>query len=203
MLLPPFVPTPEEALELVSPVTPHLQPAFDNALFEATTYVESKSLNCDTCTFLTLVRAHAKSYLLKQNIVGVEFKDWSLSGIEWTIGEAIFRSWKGEGFELPPPGLSRGRVRFLNQQYPLPFEFTGTAKLHNFVVLYEIGPLNKVTLWLVCPKKYDAEDKISEAWWWVQIQDPALGMSGPTPAGNPPDIPISAVELPKVEKQKR
>ncbi len=201
MDLPPFVPTPEEGLDLLSPVSPHLQPAYDNALFETTAYVESKELSCDGSTFLTFVRAHAKSYLVKKNIGGVQFKDWSLSGIEWRIGESIFRSWKGDDYELPPPGDSKGRMKFLNQQYPLPLDFSGATKLHNFVVLYSIGPSNKITLWLVCPKKYNAEDRISEAWWWVQIPHPALGISGAAPTGNPPDVPIEAVKLPKVEKQ--
>jgi hypothetical protein len=165
MDLPPFVPSPEEGLDLLSPVTPHLQPAYDNALFETNAYVESKELLCDGSTFLTIVRAHAKSYLVKRNIPGVQFKDWSLSGIEWKIDESIFRSWKGHDYELPPPGLSKGRMRFLNQQYPLPLEYTETTKLRNFVVVYSIGLSNKVTLWLVCPKKYDADERISEAWW--------------------------------------
>jgi hypothetical protein len=185
MDLPEFVPTPEEGLALLSPVTPHLQPAMDNALFETISYVESKSLDCDGSTFLTFVRAHAKNYLVKQKIAGVQFKDWSLSGIEWRIGEAIFRSWKGVGHELPPPGLSVGRMRFLNQQYPLPFDSSGATKLRNFVVLYDIGSSNKITLWLVCPKQYDANERIAEAWWWIQIQEPAAGMSGKTPIGTP------------------
>lgn len=202
MDLPSFVPTPEEGLQLVSPVAPYLQPAMDNALFETTTFIESKSLSCDGSTFLTFVRAFAKDYLVKQNIAGVLFKDWSLSGIEWRIGDAIFRSWKGEGYELPPPGLSKGRMKFLNQQYPLPLDFSGAAKLRNFVVLYDIGPQNKITLWLVCPKKYNAEERISEAWWWIQIQDPASGMSGNTPIGTPPgDLEGFKAKLPQAEKK--
>jgi hypothetical protein len=194
MDLPAFVPTPEEGLEILAPVSPHLQPAYDNALFETRTYVEAKELNCDMPTFLTFVRAHAKSYLVKRELPNVTFKDWSLSGIEWMIGDSIFRSWKGDDYELPPPGASKGKMKFLNQQYPLPFESTGTAKLRNFVVIYSIGPSNKITLWLVCPKKYNADDRISEAWWWVQIQDPALGITGPPANENPPDIPIQPVK---------
>ncbi len=201
MDLPTFVPSPEEGLELLSPVSPHLQPAYDNALFETKSYVESKDLTCDGSTFLTFVRAHAKSYLLKRNIAGVQFKDWSLSGIEWSIGESIFRSWKGNDYELPPLGYSKGRMKFLNQQYPLPLDFGGATKLRNFVVIYSISPSNKVTLWLVCPKQYNAEDRISEAWWWIQIPDPALGLSGPTSPSNPPDIPITLAKPPKEEKQ--
>jgi hypothetical protein len=201
MDLPPFVPTPEEGLDLLSPVTPHLQPAYDNALFETLAYVESKELICDGSTFLTFVRAHAKNYLVRKRIVGVQFKEWSLSGIEWSIGDSIFRSWKGHDYELPPPGLSKGRMKFLNQQYPLPFDLGGATKLRNFVVIYSIGPSNKVTLWLVCPKQYNAEDRISEAWWWIRIPDPALGLSRPMPSSSQPDVPIEAVQHPKMKKK--
>ena len=201
MDLPPFVPTPEEGLELLAPVSPYLQPAYDNALFETNAYVESKELSCDTSTFFTFVRAHAKSYLVRKNIPGVEFKDWSLSGIEWHIGESIFRSWKGHDYELPPPGDSKGRMKFLNQQYPLPMDYTAAKQLRNFVVIYSIGALNKVTLWLVCPKKYNAEDRVSEAWWWVQILDPALGIASTASGEKPPDIPIERVSPTKLEKQ--
>jgi hypothetical protein len=92
-------------------------------------------------------------------------------------------------------------MKFLNQQYPLPFDFTGTAKLRNFVVIYSIGPMNKITLWLVCPKRYAAEDRIAEAWWWAKIQDPALEIPGPPTGDNPPELPIEAAKLPKVEKK--
>jgi hypothetical protein len=202
MDLPPFVPTPEDGLDLLSPVAPHLQPAMDNALFKTTTYVESENLECDGSTFLTFVRAHAKNYLVKQKMAGVEFKDWSLSGIEWRIGDAIFRSWKGVGHELPPPGLSVGRMRFLNQQYPLALDYSGVKKLRNFVVLYDIGPSNKITLWLVCPKKYDAEERIAEAWWWIQIPEPAAGMSGQTAIGTPPnDLEGIQAKIPQTKKK--
>ncbi len=205
MDLPPYVPTPEEGLEQQAQVTPHLQPALDNALFETTTYFESKNLQCDVSTFLTLLRAHIKDYLVKQKIPGVKFKDWSLSGIEWQIGDVICRSWKGVGHELPPPGLSAGRIKFLNQQYPLPLEFSEATKLRNFVVLYDIGPSNKITLWLVCPKRYDADDRIAEAWWWIQIPEPAAGMSGtigPTAVGTPArDLDNIQPKVPQSDKK--
>ena len=92
-------------------------------------------------------------------------------------------------------------MRFLNQQYPLPLEYTETTKLRNFVVVYSIGLSNKVTLWLVCPKKYNADERISEAWWWIQIPDPALGVSGPTTPSNPPDIDIEAAR-PTIQEKK-
>ncbi|HEX4001717.1 MAG TPA: hypothetical protein VHX36_03660 [Candidatus Acidoferrales bacterium] len=70
MDLPPFVPTPEEGLELLSPLLPYLQPALDNALFKTMTYVEAEGLKCDGTTFLTFVRAHAKNYLGEAGFVG-------------------------------------------------------------------------------------------------------------------------------------
>jgi hypothetical protein len=205
MDLPAFVPTPEEGLEQLSPVTPHLQPALDNALFKSTTYVEAEELNCDASTFLTLVRAHAKSYLVKRKLDGIRFKDWSLSGIEFEVNGAFFRCWKGAEKELPPPGESKGRRKFLNQQYPLPFDYGGTAKIRNFVVLYTVEAFNKLTLWLVCPKKYDDEERIAEAWWWIQIPDPASTMSGKTSIGGPPsdDLPLAASKVPKAESQSK
>ncbi len=203
MDLPSYVPTPEEGLEQLSPLLPHLQPALDNALFKTVTYVEAEELNCDNSTFLTFVRAHAKRYLVKQNLGNIRFKDWSLSGIEFEIDGAYFRCWKGVGNELPLPGASTGRKSFLNQQYPLPYESAGFPKIRNFVVLYTIGPLNRITLWLVCPKQYCEEERIAEAWWWARIDEPASSMGGDSEIGQPPtdDLPISPAALPKVGTQ--
>lgn len=198
MDLPAYVPTPEEGLEQLSPLTPHLQPALDNALFKTVSYVEAEELRCDASTFLTFVRAHVKSYLVKQNLQGIRFKDWSLSGIEFEIDGAYFRCWKRSENELPKPGTSTGRKSFLNQQYPLPYGDNGAPKIRNFIVLYVIGPLNKVTLWLVCPKQYDEEEHIPEAYWWVRIDEPVSSFGGSiigqTPSG---DLPISPKAVPK------
>jgi hypothetical protein len=73
MDLPDYVPTPEEGLELLAPLIPHLQPGLDNAFFKSSAYVEAEELSCDATTFLTFVRAHAKCYLVKQNVPGVTF----------------------------------------------------------------------------------------------------------------------------------
>jgi hypothetical protein len=204
MDLPAYVPTPQEGLDQLSPLLPYLQPALDNGLFKTVSYVEAEELNCDVSTFLTLVRAHVKSYLVKQKIDGIRFKDWSLSGIEFEINGAYFRCWKGSENELPQPGASTGRKSFLNQQYPLPYENSGAPKIRNFVVLYVLGPLNKVTLWLVCPKQYLEEERIPEAWWWVRIDEPASSMSGSqigeSPAG---DLPIRPVAVPKTSDEGR
>lgn len=202
MDLPTFVPTPEEGLEQLSPLTPHLQPALDNAFFKASAYVESEGLNCDATTFLTIVRAHAKSHLIKQDIAGVRFKEWSLSGIEFDIDGAIFRCWKGTENELPLPGASSGRLRFLNQQYPLPFQFSGSSKLRNFVVLYTVDAGKKITLWLVCPKKYDEEEGGADAWWWVQIPEPASTLIPNTPVGQPPEDDLEIRPAPNTRVQK-
>ncbi len=203
MDLPKHVPTPEEGLELLGPVTSHLQPAFDNAFFKATAYVEAEELSCDTTTLLTIVRAHAKNYLVRQNTSGVAFRDWSLSGIEFERNGAIFRCWKGTEQELPAPGSSVGRLKFLNQQYPLPFDSLTMPKLRNFVVLYTVGFKNKITLWLVCPKKYDEEERIADAWWWVKIEEPAATMRPNTSVGQPPssDLDIQPAAHPKTGNQ--
>lgn len=199
MDLPPYVPTPEEGLELLSPLAPHLQPALDNALFKSSAYTEAEDLKCDGTTFLTFVRAHAKRYLVKLQLADIKFKDWALSGIEFEIKGANFRCWKGTEKELPPPGESKGRRKFLNQQSEFDFDFNGQSKIKNFVVLYTLGVLNKLTLWLVCPKKFDEQLGVVEAWWWVEIVDPALTMNGNTDIGQPPssDLDIQPKKLPK------
>jgi hypothetical protein len=197
MDLPSFVPTPEEGLDLLSPVGQHLQSAYDNAVFEARAYDDAKGLNCDRSTFLTIVRAHAKSYLVRQKFSGVEFKDWSLSGIEWRVGDATFRSWKGDE-ALPFPGDSKGKMRFLNQQYDLPFDQSGLAKLRNFVVLYSLDASDKITLRLVCPKKYDAEEKVSEVWWGAEIPDPISSLANAAKIQPRNDLSIAAIKVPKV-----
>lgn len=203
MNLPAYVPTPEKGLELLSPMTPHLQPALDNALFKAKIYVEAEDLKYDGTTFLTFVRAHAKSYLVKQQVAGIKFKDWALSGIEFEANGAIFRCWKGSERELPPPGDSKGRRKFLNQQYELGFDTGGLPKIRDFVVLYTLGALNKLTLWLVCPKEYNEEQGVVEAWWWVEIPDPALNLSGDTKIGQPPssDLDMEPKQLPKTASE--
>ena len=204
MDLPSYVPTPEEGLEILAPLTPHLQPALDNAFFKATAYVEAEELKCDVTTFLTIVRAHAKNYLVKQEVPSVVFRDWSLSGIEFEINGAIFRCWKGTENELPSPGSSVGRLKFLNQQYPLPLDLAGMPRLRNFVVLYTVGIKNKITLWLVCPKQYDEEERIADAWWWIKIEEPAATISVESLVGQPPsgDLDIKPAILPRTGNQR-
>jgi hypothetical protein len=204
MDLPSYVPSPEEGLELLAPLVPHLQPALDNAFFKATAYIEAEELSCDTTTFLTFVRAHAKTYLVKQQVNGVKFTDWALSGIEFQLNGAIFRCWKGTEKELPLPGTSEGRKKFLNQQYSLPFASATSEKLNNFVILYSVGPMNKIVLWLACPKQYHEEERIADVWWWVKIEEPATTLSVPTSIGKPPsgDLDeIRPVAIPKTGDQ--
>ncbi|HEX4001716.1 MAG TPA: hypothetical protein VHX36_03655 [Candidatus Acidoferrales bacterium] len=124
--------------------------------------------------------------MVKLDLSAVQFKEWSLSGIEFETKGAIFRCWKGAERELPPPGESKGRRRFLNQQYPLALDFGGVTKIRNFVILYTIGPLNKLTLWLACPKQYDDEERIAEAWWWIEIPEPAAAINLSTNVGQRP-----------------
>ncbi len=201
MDLPVDVPTPEEGLQKISLLRPHLQPAVDHAFFKSTVYVEAEELNCGGSTFLTLVRAHMKRYLVRQNLEGIRFKDWSLSGIEFEISDARFRCWKGSENELPNPGSSPGRKSFLNQQYLLPYDGNGAPKIWNFVVLYVVGPQNKITLWLVCPKRYDEEERVPEAWWWARIDEPASSLSGSTIGQTPSgDLPIDPVAMPKTSE---
>jgi hypothetical protein len=200
MDLPSFVPTPEEGLQLLHPVSLHLQSAYDNAVFEARAYDEAKKLNCDRSTFLTIVRAHAKSFLVRQNFAGIQFKDWSLSGIEWNAGDTTFRSWKGDD-SLPFPGDSKGKMRFLNQQYELDFDYSRLAKLRNFVVLYSLGASDKIVLRLVCPKKYDAEEKVSEVWWSTEIPDPITILANKPKTRTRHDLGIKAIKKPKVGNQ--
>jgi hypothetical protein len=116
---------------------------------------------------------------------------------------AIFRCWKGIENELPVPGGSTGRLKFLNQQYPLPFDSATMPKLRNFVVLYTVGVKNKIALWLVCPKKYHEDERIADAWWWVKIEEPASTMSTKTSVGQPPqtDLDIRPAANPKIANQ--
>jgi hypothetical protein len=204
MKLPEFVPTPEEGLKLLERLLPHLQPAYDNSVFEANNYIETKKLKSDVNTLLTLVRLHVKNDLVKLGLEGIKFENLPLSGISFVENGGCFKSWKAASYELPRPGTG-GRKHFLNQSsLLLPFPYDKVEKINNFVILWNLKQKNKVTLWLVCPKRYDEEERIVEAWWHIQIEDPASTMSGKTSIGNPPanDLEIGVAQKPKVAGKK-
>ena len=199
MTLPKYVPTPEEAVQKLSRVSPHLQPAFEDAIFQAVNYMETKKLEYDVNSLYMMIRLHVKNYLLKLGIEGVKFDNYSLEGLSLEEADAHWRIWKAESHELPPPGNSGARQDYYNQQYSLPFDGQEVGKLNKFAILWNLGPKNKVTLWLVCPKFYDDETKKSDSWWFRQIPEPTLGISVGTEIGTPP----SDLQMEAKPKQKK
>jgi len=201
MNLPDYVPSPVEAVEMLSRVHPQLQPAFENAYFEATNYIETKKLSCDINTLCMLVRLHVKNHLVKLGIEGVEFDNYSLQGISFKESGAHWRVWKAEDHELPAPGSSGKRKAYYNQQYVL--QFDGEPKIeriNKFAILWNLGPGSKITLWLVCPKYYDDETKKSDCWWYVAIPDSTLNIPADTEIGKPSsDLPMEGKKEKKRE----
>lgn len=198
MNLPAFVPTPEEGFQKLSHLIEHLQPAFEDAVFQAKNYMETKQLKYDVNSLYMMIRLHVKNYLTKLGIPETEFKfdDLSLEGISFrnVIEDARFRIWKAEDHELPPPGDSKTREAYYNQQYILNLDGDSKReKLNRFAVLWNLGPQNKLTLWLVCPKVWDDETKKADSWWSKQIPEPTLGIEVKTDIGTPSgDLPMES-----------
>ena len=99
----PKVPTPEVALDLLSPVLPEIHAGFENGVFEARDYFLSKNVNLDRSALSMMIRLHVKDRLLKAGIKAVTVENNSLCGLSFRYKDCHVRVWKSEDEELPDP----------------------------------------------------------------------------------------------------
>ena len=191
------VPTPEEALQIVSPIAPQIFRSFEYGGSKARDYFEGEKLEYDGSAYAMIVRLHAREHLKKQpEFATVVFDKLSMCGISFLFNSWQFRLWKSADHrapKLPHPGHSEKKQRYYVQPYqPDLFPHKKRrkkvgAELH-LVILWNLDKRgNLETLWLVCPQKFTPETGEIKVHWIAEIPNPALGeQARPTPAPAPP-----------------
>jgi hypothetical protein len=182
----PKVPSPEESLEKLTPLFPELYAGFESGIFEARDYFEVKHIATDLSVASMLIRLHVKDRLLKAGLKDVRLENHSLCGLDFLYKDMHVRIWKSDDHILPDPGRSRSRQSFY--QYDL--EFPDRAPYNKFVILWNLNDTGGVTLWLECPKNFDAETRVSEVHWFVPVPDPTKAIKAEPAPRTYQDLPI-------------
>lgn len=190
----PKIASPEEALKMLSPILPELYAGFENGLFEARDYFNAKHIALDRSALSMLVRLHVKDRLAKAGLKEVTLENPSLCGLHFVYKDIQIRVWKSEDHNLPDPGPSEQRQAFY--QYSL--GFPDGQPYRKFAILWNLDDLGGLTLWLVCPKNFDAETRVSELHWYAPIIDPTKKIKAQLVAGTAPkDLPITRKDVVK------
>ncbi len=193
----PNVPSPEEATRILSPILPELYAGFENGVFEARDYFDTKHITLDRSALSMLVRLHVKDRLQKAGLQDVTLENPSLCGLHFVYKDVQVRIWKSEDHNLPDPRPSQERQAFY--QYSL--NFPDGKPYRKFIILWNLEATGEVKLWLVCPKNFDAETRESEVHWCIPIADPTKQIKT-TPAGiAPKDLPITRRDVVKKASQ--
>ena len=183
----PKVPSPEESLEKLAAIFPELYAGFEHGIYKAREYFDVEHVAPDLSVTSMLVRLHVKDRLLKAGLKEVTLENHSLCGLDFLYKDTHVRIWKSDDHTLPDPGRSRARQEFY--QYGL--EFPDRTPYNKFVILWNINHTGGATLWLVCPKNFDAETRVSEVHWFVPVPEPTRSMTA-EPARIPAqDLPIA------------
>lgn len=165
----PRIPDPAETLDDLAMLLPTVYAALEHGVYEAREHFETKSLKPEASAFATLVRLHAKDYLVREGLDAIEVEDLNLCGLSLQLPKYWIKIWKSEDENLPALGASAPKRDFCQQ--PL---FPGgevPAPLH-LAVLWNLDHSNNLfALWLVCPES--ADEKPATSHWRVQIPHPA------------------------------
>ena len=183
----PKVPSPEEAMEKLAPIFTELYAGFESGIFKARDYFEVEHIATDLSVASMLVRLHVKDRLLKAGLKDVTLENHSLCGLDFLYKDTHVRIWKSDDHTLPDPGQSQARQSFY--QYNL--EFSDREPYNKFIILWNLNHVGGLTLWLVCPKDFDAETRASEVHWFVPVPDPTKAIKAEQPARTYQDLPIS------------
>jgi len=183
----PKVPSPEESLEKLAPIFTELYAGFESGIFKAREYFEVEHIVTDLSVASMLIRLHVKDRLLKAGLKEVKLENHSLCGLDFIYKDTHVRVWKSDDHNLPDPGRSLARQAFY--QYNL--EFPDRVPYNKFIILWNLNNTGGVTLWLECPKDFDAETRVSEVHWFVPVPDPARAIKAEPMSRPTQDLPIA------------
>jgi hypothetical protein len=111
------IPTREQALKIVAPITPEIYRAFEHGISKATLYFTNEKIKPpDPWAFAMLVKLHAREHLRKcAEFASVAFDKMSLCGISFHYRDWQVRLWRSADHQnpkLPHPGRSEAKKKY-------------------------------------------------------------------------------------------
>jgi hypothetical protein len=196
----PNTPGPDETLNDLAWLHPEIYRGIEYGVFEAKTHFTTKQIIHDGAAFSTLVRLHAKNYLITKGLDAIDVEDVNLTGLSLKLDGYQIKVWKAADSNLPVPGQSEPKQAFYQQTL---FDGGERPEIIHLAVIWNVknSTHELSAVWLVCPKNGD--EKSAEDYWTVRIPDPALEIpliiSDPTPSSDLPMGPKKSVD----EKKKK
>jgi len=192
------IPTPQKALEILSPITPEIYRALEYGGSKTREYFDKERVEYVGSAYAMLVRVHAKHYLKQRpEFATLVFDKYSMCGISFLFNNWKCRLWKSADHrapKLPHPGHSTRKQLFYVQPEQLGFPWKkkkrSAPNLH-LVILWNLDKKgNLETLWLVCPKYFNQETGEIKIHWCAEIPNPIFGVQAPPSAGPAPALPL-------------
>lgn len=191
----PKIPGPDETIADLATLLPKIYGALEHGVYEAREHFETKSLSGEASAFSTLVRLHAKDYLVREGLDAVEVQDVNLCGLSLQLPKHWIKIWKSEDENLPAPGTSSPKRDFYQQ--PL-FRGGETPEPLHLAVLWNLDRSNNLAaLWLVCPEYGD--EKSATSHWLAQIPHPATTVHISVREAVSPDLPMQLKVRPQTD----
>jgi hypothetical protein len=183
------------------PALPLLFEAFESAAEQACQFFEARATPVNRPLFPALVRYHARELLEQrgQTVDELDSEDIGNNGLCLIHRARRIRVWKAEDDELPPPGTSRLKSLFLNQQLGLflPEDNTPSSIQLNLALLWNVDSNFRLkALHLACPRSAFHMWSPAEAWWTVRLTHPGSAASAdiPEPLSDLGDLPLRRIE---------
>lgn len=194
MQQPKKIPNPSETMDELRDLVAIIYRSLEHGVYEAREHFEVKSLQPEASVFSTLVRLHAKDYLLREDPNAFLVEDINLCGLSLQLPNHWIKIWKSEDAELPLPGDSAPKQDFYQQSL---FPEGSVPKPLHLAVLWNLDSLNNLSaLWLVCPESGDENSATFH--WRLQIPHPATIEVGTSQEAYSTDLPIKLKEEPQI-----
>ena len=200
----PAIPTKEQALQILAPISPEIYRAFEDGISKATIYFKKEGIEPrDPWAFAMIVKLHAREYLRKHpEFASVTFDRLSLCGISFHYKDWQIRLWRSADHanpKLPHPGRSDSKREYYVQTELFPDKNTEPTELR-FVILWDVDKDSKIeALWLVFPKNFNQKTGEITVYWDVELPNPIFGVKAPSEAASVPEL---SYEVKKDKKKK-
>ncbi len=200
----PTIPTAEQALEILAPISPDIYRAFEDGISKATIYFKNEGIEPrDPWAFAMIVKLHAREYLRKcSEFASVAFDKLSLCGISFHYKDWQIRLWRSADHanpKLPHPGRSESKRKYYVQMELFPEKSEAPTELR-FVILWDVNKDSKLeALWLVFPRNFNQRTGEITVYWAKELPNPILGVRAASEAPSIHELPY----LQKKEKTKK
>ena len=198
------IPTANQALEILAPISPEIYRSFEHGISKATIYFTNEGIEPrDPWAFAMIVKLHAREHLQKcSGFASVIFDRLSLCGISFHYKDWQIRLWRSadrDNPKLPHPGRSESKRKYYVQGELFPENTSAPTELR-FVILWDVGKDSKLeALWLVFPKNFNQKTGEITVYWAVELPNPILGIKASSEPPSAPELPY----IPKKNQKKR